>query len=77
MRRENGRTITTNTAEGLFANLKRQIYGTHHHTSRKHLPRYLDEYDYKYNTRGKSDGERTHGAKASSAPLLRAVAGHP
>ena len=54
-----GRLVTTNTAEGLFANLKRQITGTHHHTSKRHLPKYLEEYDYKYNTRKKSDGART------------------
>lgn len=57
-----GHLATTNTAEGLFANLKRQITGTHHHTSKKHLPKYLEEFDYKYNTRGKSDGERTTAA---------------
>jgi transposase-like protein len=54
-----GHLATTNTAEGLFANLKRQITGTHHHTSKKHLPRYLEEFDYKYNNRQVSDGERT------------------
>jgi len=54
-----GHLATTNTAEGLFANLKRQITGTHHQTSKKHLPKYLEEYDYKYNTRQKTDGERT------------------
>jgi transposase-like protein len=57
-----GRVVTTNTAEGVFANLKRQITGTHHSTSKKHLPRYLEEYDYKYNTRDQSDTERTEAA---------------
>lgn len=57
-----GTLVTTNSAEGLFANLKRQIQGTHHHTSEKHLPRYLDEYDFKYNTREQSDGERAETA---------------
>lgn len=56
---EDGHLVHTNTAEGLFANLKRQITGTHHHTSKKHLPRYLEEFDYKYNTRDASDGSRT------------------
>ena len=54
-----GHLATTNTAEGLFANLKRQIQGTHHHTSAKHLQRYLVEYDFKYNTRGETDTART------------------
>lgn len=53
-----GHLATTNTAEGFFSNLKRQINGTHHHVSKKHLPRYLEEFDHKYNTRQKSDGER-------------------
>lgn len=57
-----GHVATTNTAEGYFANLKRQIHGTHHHTSKKHLPKYLEEHDYKYNTRGKTDAERTEQA---------------
>ncbi len=57
-----GHLATTNTAEGYFANLKRQITGTHHHTSKKHLPKYLEEHDYKYNTRGKTDAERTEAA---------------
>ena len=57
-----GHLATTNTAEGYFANLKRQIHGTHHHTSKKHLPKYLEEHDYKYNTRGETDAERTEQA---------------
>ena len=52
-----GHLATTNSAEGLFANLRRQLTGTHHHTSHKHLPRYLEEFDFKYNLREKSDGE--------------------
>jgi transposase-like protein len=57
-----GHLATTNTAEGLFANLKRQINGTHHHTSKRHLPKYLEEFDFKYNRRGASDVERTEAA---------------
>jgi hypothetical protein len=56
---QHGHQITTNTAEGLFANLKRQITGTHHHTSKRHLPKYVAEYDYKYNSRDDDDGTRT------------------
>lgn len=57
-----GHLVTTNTAEGYFANLKRQIIGTHHHTSQKHLPKYLEEHDFKYNTREQTDVERTEEA---------------
>ena len=35
------------------------IEGTHHGVSRKHLGLYLAEFDYKYNTRKLTDGERT------------------
>lgn len=54
-----GRLITTNTAEGFFGNTKRSLDGTHHHISAGHLPLYLAEVDYKYNTRKLSDGART------------------
>jgi hypothetical protein len=57
-----GVLVTTNTAEGLFANLRRQIDGTHHHTSQKHLPKYLEEFDFKYNNRALSDVDRTEAA---------------
>ena len=53
-----GRLVSTNTVEGYFGNLRRQITGTHHHTSKKHLPKYLVEHDQKYNTRDVSDGAR-------------------
>jgi transposase-like protein len=51
--------VTTNRIEGFFAGLKRQISGTHHSVSRKHLHRYVAESEYKYNTRQVDDGERT------------------
>ncbi len=59
---DDGHHVHTNTAEGLFANLERQLHGTHHSTSKKHLPRYLEEFDYKYNTRDQNDTERTESA---------------
>ena len=59
---DDGHLVHTNTAEGLFANLKRQITGTHHSTSKKHLPRYLEEYDHKYNNRNKTDLQITEEA---------------
>ena len=54
-----GRLATTNTAEGFFGNSKRSLDGTHHQVSAKHLPLYLAELDFKYNTREKTDGART------------------
>jgi transposase-like protein len=52
----------TQTVEGYFSLLKRGINGTFHHVSRKHLGRYLHEFDFRYNARKVSDGERTERA---------------
>jgi transposase-like protein len=60
-----GRLISTNAAEGLFANLKRRITGTHHSTSKKHLPRYLEEHDFKYNNRDQPDAAIAESAIAN------------
>ena len=57
--------VHTNTVESYFAILKRGINGVYHHVSEIHLQRYLDEFDYRYNTRtanGYTDAERTRKA---------------
>ena len=54
--------VTTNTIESFWAILKRGIYGTCHNVSRKHLQRYLDEFEFRYNTRKMDDGQRTAAA---------------
>jgi transposase-like protein len=51
--------ISTNTAESSFAILKRGITGIYHSVSKKHLPRYVGEFDFRWNTRKMNDGERT------------------
>ena len=38
--------------------MKRAVFGTHHSISEAHLPRYLAEWDFKWNTRNITDGER-------------------
>ena len=58
VRREKGIVITTNAVEGYFANLKRGINGVYHQVGKQHLHRYLSEFDFRYNARGISDGER-------------------
>lgn len=50
--------IHTNTAESSFALLKRGIMGIHHNVSKQYLHRYITHYDYLWNNRGLSDGER-------------------
>ncbi len=42
---------TVNGIEGFWAMLKRGIYGTHIHVSGKHLPKYLGEFEYRWNMR--------------------------
>jgi ISXO2-like transposase domain len=54
----NGRRAGINRAEGFFSQLKGSIDGTFHHVSLQHLPRYLDEFDYRYSTRKMSDTQR-------------------
>lgn len=50
--------VHTNTIEGYWSILKRQIVGIHHFVSPKHLQRYCDESSYRYNTRSLGQGER-------------------
>ncbi len=54
-----GVIIHTNFAESYHSLLKRGIIGAFHHVSDKHLPRYLAEFDRRWNTRKDRDGERT------------------
>src|ERR1019366_2731619 len=59
VRREpDGRIATTNTVESFFALIKRGVYGTFHHLSKHHLHRYLSEFDFRYNSRDTTDGDR-------------------
>ena len=44
-----------NGLEGFLARLKLAIRGTHVHVSRKHLPKYAKEYEYRYNLRKRPD----------------------
>lgn len=50
--------IHTNTIEGAFGLFRRTIIGTYHKISPKHLSRYCDEQQYRYNSREVKDGER-------------------
>jgi hypothetical protein len=42
---------TVNNLEGFWGMLKRGINGTHIHISAKHLPKYLGEFEYRWNMR--------------------------
>lgn len=47
-----------NNAEGYFSILKRGIVGVYHHISTQHLDRYLDEFNFRYNSRKIEDALR-------------------
>jgi transposase-like protein len=42
----------TNSIENAFSLLKKGVYGTFHHVSIRHLPRYCNEFSYRFNRRG-------------------------
>jgi len=50
--------VHTNTIEGFFSRVKRGLNGTYHAVSREHLHRYLAQFEFAYNTRHMTDGER-------------------
>lgn len=43
--------VHTNTVEGVFSLFKRSIVGAYHQVSVKHLDRYLDEFEFRFNNR--------------------------
>jgi transposase-like protein len=53
--------VSTNELEGFFSVLKRGLIGTYQHVDKKHLDRYLAEFDFRQNNRvalGIDDTER-------------------
>ena len=53
-----GTDIHSNSIEGVFSLLKRGVMGTFHGVSKKHLPNYLNEFEFRFNTRNVDDGTR-------------------
>lgn len=53
-----GSVATTNSAESFFSLLKRGVYGSWHHVSREHLPKYANEFAFRWSHRKITDGER-------------------
>jgi transposase-like protein len=54
--------VHTNTLEGFFSIFKRGLVGVYQHMDKKHLDRYLAEFDFRMNTRAKlkiNDIQRT------------------
>jgi transposase-like protein len=51
--------ITTNSVEGAFGLFKRSLYGVFHWVSKKHLNKYLAEFEFRYSNRSlKLDSEK-------------------
>jgi transposase-like protein len=62
--------VHTNTLEGFFSIFKRGLVGIYQHMDKKHLDRYLAEFDFRMNTRAKlgiNDLQRTGIAVAGAA----------
>ena len=53
-----GTDVHSNTIEGVFSLIRRGVMGTFHSISTKHLPNYLNEFEFRWNTRYMNDGER-------------------
>lgn len=54
--------VHTNTIEGYFSIFKRGMKGVYQHCTKKHLHRYLAEFDFRYSNRvalGVDDSNRT------------------
>ena len=58
--------IHTNTIEGFWSHFKRGLNGIYHWASEKHLQSYLDEYEFRYNTRKLGGAERMNLAVTNS-----------
>jgi hypothetical protein len=60
--------IHVNFSESYFALLKRGIIGTFHHVSAKHMQRYLEEFDFRWNRRKTGRGGGNRHEQARKAP---------
>lgn len=56
----------TNSIEGYWSLLKRQIVGIHHYVTPKHLNRYVSENAWRFNLRDMGEGERVNALLASA-----------
>jgi len=61
----------TNTIEGYWSQLKRQIFGIHHWVSGKHLSRYVDESTWRFNRRDIEEAPRFNAILAESDGRLK------
>lgn len=55
-------SVHVNSAECFFGLLKRGLAGSFHHVGKRHLPRYCNEFSFRWNHRKVTDSERTEAA---------------
>jgi hypothetical protein len=53
-----GTVSHVNSCESFFSLLKRGVFGSWHSVSREHLGKYASEFEFRWNTRKVSDGQR-------------------
>jgi hypothetical protein len=63
--------VHTNTLEGYFSIFKRGMKGVYQHCGKRHLHRYLAEFDFRYNNRSALGVED----QARSRNALKGIAG--
>lgn len=62
----------TNTIESFWSRLKQSIHGTHIHTSKKHLGKYVGEFEYRFNCRKNAEKMFSELVSTYAAPLKQA-----
>ncbi len=67
--------VHSNTIEGVFSLIRRGVMGTFHSVSRKHLPNYLNEFEFRCNTRKLDDGQRVARGDSASGRQAAGVPG--
>jgi transposase-like protein len=58
--------VTTNRVEGFFSIIRRGLHGIYHSVSPEHLHRYIAEFEWRYNHRKMTDGDRVRAAVVDS-----------
>ncbi|NQU85557.1 MAG: transposase [Mariniphaga sp.] len=60
----------TNSIESFWAYLKRGIIGIYHHTSDKHLEKYINEFTFRFNNKKLTEGSKFDVCLANSKGRL-------
>ena len=63
--------VHTNTIEGYFLIFKRGMRGVYQHCAKKHLHRYMSEFEFRYNNRAANGIDDAMRARA----IIKSVAG--